>query len=158
MADEKALLRARMAYDNLRAHIDGRGWQHQDFDDQLSLRCSVNGQDLVMDILLHVNPDFELVTLLSRLPFNAPQELQMEFAIASNILNSNIIDGSFDFNIYSGEMMFRLSCSYIDRELTNGLIEYIINCSLDTIDAANDKLKSLADKTIDLEQFAHMFA
>ena len=74
-------------------------------------------------------------------------------SVAVSIANYGLVDGSFDYNIVSGKIYFRMTNSFIDSTVSKDLIMYLILCSCKTIDDYNDKFLMLSNGTISLEKF-----
>ena len=73
-------------------------------------------------------------------------------ALAVNMINSSIIDGSFDYNILNGNLLFRLTSSFKNSLISENAFEYIIYISCSTVDKYNDKLDSLAKGDYTIEE------
>ena len=91
--------------------------------------------------------------LLSRLPFQIPEDKRVDAAIAICVANNGLVDGSFDYDIGEGDITFRLTCSYRESFLSADLFEYMILVSAGTIDDYNDKFFMIAKDMMSVQQF-----
>ena len=153
MADNKQLMYAREAYNTLCRTLDNIGWTYKRMDDELKLMFGVGGDDIPMNFLIIIDADRQLVRLLSLLPFQMNSDKRVEGAIATCIINYVLADGSFDFDLDEGHIMFRLTASFRESLLGEELFKYMVSIACHTIDKYNDQLCDLNDGKISLEDF-----
>ena len=133
--------------------FDNLGYHYERHDDDLVISCTVKGEDIPMDILFIVRAERQLIQLLSPMPFTVPEDKRMDMAIAITVASNNLIDGSFDFDLNSGRIVFRLTSSYMESILGEELFTYMLMVSARTIDEYNDKFLMLSKGMMTLEQF-----
>ena len=97
--------------------FDNLGYHYERHDDDLVVSCTVKGEDIPMDILFVVRSERQLVQLLSPMPFTVPEDKRMEMAIAVTVASNNLVDGSFDFDLSNGKIVFRQTSSYMESIL-----------------------------------------
>lgn len=153
MAEEKNLALARATYETLCQTLNGHEWHYEKDDDNLIIDCVASGEDLPIDIRICVDADRMLILLLSQLPFTTPEDKCLDMAIAVSTVNNRIVDGSFDFDVTSGHMFFRMTNSFLDSSIGNDLFTYMLMCCCHTVDDYNDKFLMLAKGMISIEQF-----
>jgi hypothetical protein len=79
---------------------------------------------------------------------------KIEGAIATCVANKSIVDGTFDYDVSTGEVLFRLSTSFKgEADITKEIIEYIMLVSVATIDRYNDLYFMLSKGNITLSEF-----
>ncbi len=152
MTDDK-MLRAKENYATLCAMLDDKEWHYNKNNEMFMIDCTANGDDLPMDISIRIESDLQIVSLISRLPLTAPDDKKLDFAVAISVINNNLIDGNFDFDIDSGKLYFRMTSSYIGSKLDKDVFSYILMFSCQIIDEYNDKLFMLAKNMLSLEDF-----
>lgn len=106
-----------------------------------------------MDFVLAVDAQRQLLRVFSKLPFIVPEDKRMELAIAVCVASNRLADGSFDYDIARGTVVFRLTASFRESKIGDGLFEYLIGCSSVTVDAFNDKFLLLCKGLISLSDF-----
>lgn len=153
MADEKQLKQAQETFSTLCQTLDGHKWRYKKDEDDLSIECGAQGDDLPMEITLKVDADRQLFLLLSRLPFVTPEDKRLDTAVAVSFVNNMLVDGSFDYDIKSGHMIFRMTNSFLESKLGEDAFSYMLFCSCKTIDDYNDKFLMLSKGMMSLEQF-----
>ena len=134
--------------------LDDREISYDKHEDDFVVKCTVRGEDLPMDILIIVRPEQQIVSLISPIGFDIPEDKRIDVALAVNIANYGIIDGSFDYDIGDGDLRFRMTSSFRESILGKDLFDYMLMVSAITIDHYNDKFLMLAKGMITLEQFA----
>ena len=156
MADKKYLMQAKEAFDTLCEMLDGRGWKYQKFEDEYTIECSAQGDDLPMDIHFEVDAERKLFVLISKLPFSVPEDKRVEMSLAVSAVNYTMVDGSFDYNFMSGNVVFRLTTSYRESMLSTTALNYMLMVSCNTIDEYNDSLLMLIKGKMSLEDIFKM--
>ena len=140
-------------YDDLCASLDKREWHYPKHDEDLVVTCGVAGEDIPMQFVLIVDAERQILRVLSRLPFTVPEDKRMELAIATCAASFGLADGSFDYNIANGTIDFRLTASFRESKIGDGLFEYLIGCSSFTVDRYNDKFFALCKGLISINDF-----
>ena len=110
--------KASEVYRTLVSMLDHIGWSYEKDEENFIIKSGVKGDDLPVEFIVIVKPRNEVVQFISHLPFDMPEDKRIDGAIAINVINWKLVDGSFDYNIADGSMMFRMTSSY--RESTLG--------------------------------------
>ena len=145
--------KAKEVFDALVDMLDTRDWKYDKFEEDLVIKSGIKGEDLPIEFLIVVKPKNQVVQLLSRLPFQIPEDKRVDAAIAVCVANNGLVDGSFDYDIGDGDITFRLTCSYRESFLSADLFEYMILVSAGTIDDYNDKFFMIAKDMMSVQQF-----
>ena len=74
-------------------------------------------------------------------------------ALAISQINNNLADGSLDYDMRDGSILFRLTISYIDSIIGEEALFYQLLVSFQTIDEYNDKLFLVSNGSISIEDF-----
>ena len=89
-----------------------------------------------------------------------PEDKRVEFALAVCAANYTLIDGSFDYNIRNGKILFRMTSSYrggIFSEnlifITKDMFKYMIAVAISTVEKYNDKFLMIAKGRMTIQQF-----
>lgn len=153
MADANALERAKKVYADLCAALDNRNWKYSKREDDLVVTFGVSGDDIPMDFVLAVDADRQLLRLFSRFPFNVQEDHRMDLAIATCAANYKLADGSFDYDLTTGRISFRLTASFRESMIGEGLFNYMVDCSCHTVDRYNDKFLRVSNGTVSIGDF-----
>lgn len=153
MAEENKIARAKAVYQELCDALDRRDWHYQKDEEELVVYLGVNGEDIQIDVIIAIDADRQLVRLLSPMPFKMAEDKRMEGAIATCAATYGLLDGSFDYNISDGSIYFRMTASFRESIIGDGLLQYMIDCSCATVDRYNDKFLALNKGIIGIADF-----
>lgn len=117
------------------------------------IRIHFTGEDIPMTLHIILRTDRQIVSVLSVMPFKISETYRNDAAIAVTAANHGLIDGSFDLNMQTGEIRFRLTSCFIGTVLSEDLYAYLMYVSAETIDRYNDRFRDLNDGKLDLEGF-----
>ena len=145
--------RAMKIYGDICDVLDAKGWNYTRRENDLAIVLSVRGNDLEMDLLIRVDSERQLVSIVSPMPFAMSDEKRIDGAIATCAATYKLADGSFDYDVNSGKIYFRLTSTYRGCDIGEGLLEYMVDVSLSTIDVYNDKFMALNKGYIDIKSF-----
>ena len=153
MAEANELMLAKTVYGDLCKLLEKRGWKFEKFEDDLVVTFAFSGEDIPMHFVLMVDADRQILRLSSRLPFDVPEDKRMELAIATCAATFGLADGNFDYDIAKGIIAFRLTASFRESKVGEGLFEYLIAYANYTVDAFNDKFFALCKGLISINDF-----
>ena len=152
MSEDKNLKQAQAVYKALCEMLEDRDWHYEKFEEDLTIKCGAQGEDLPMEIVVQVDTKRQLVSLLSQMPFAVPENRRTALAVAVSQANNGMIDGSFDFDYLSGRIVFRMTSSYRESLIGKQLFEYMLSCACYTIDEYNDKFLMVAKNEMSAEE------
>lgn len=152
MSEEKDLKHAQEVYNSLCAMLDGRGWHYEKIKEELKVECSAQGEDLPIRLIMRVDSKRQLVSFLSPMPFTVPENRRAALAVAVSQANNGMVDGSFDYNLLNGTILFRITTSYRESLLGNDLFDYMLMCACYTIDRYNDKFLIVCKNNMPIEE------
>lgn len=155
MADEKVMRHARSVYATICETFDDRNWSYDRDDEELIIRSGVQGDDLPMHLRIKVEPNLQIVSLYSHLPFDISEDDLVMMSVAVCAANLNMVNGNFDFNIRNGNLLFRMTSSFKESLLSKEMFEYMIDIACMTVDHYNDKFEMLVKHEITLEDFVN---
>lgn len=153
MADSNKAALAKTVYDNLCQTLDKRNWKYEKHDEDLIVTFTSRGNDLPMDFVMAIDEDKQMIRLFSRMPFVVPEDKRMELAIATCDATNRLADGSFDYDITTGKIAFRMTTTFIDSVISETVFDYLVIVSSNTVDEYNDKFFAIAKGFMSLEDF-----
>ena len=144
---------ARKHYERLCQALDEREWNYEKEEDKLLVHFGVSGDDIPMNMVIFIDQDREVVRLYSPMGFQVDEDKRIEMALASCTATYGLADGSFDFNMGDGNIIFRMSHSYRDSQLGVQFFHYMISCACATVDDYNDKFLAIANGVLSIGDF-----
>lgn len=152
MADLKNLEQAKVVYNTICRTLENNDWHYTGDDEKLKIECGARGEDLPMELSIYVDAERRLIMLISHLPFAIQEDKRLDVAIGVTAINNVLVNGCFDYDVATGNMIFRMTNSFIDSVIGEDTIKYMLFCSCQTIDEYNDKLLMLAKGMLSIEQ------
>ncbi len=153
MAEQQRNKNADAVFKTLCEMLDDRHWKYEKRPEDLVVHFIVGGDDIPMEFVIYVDPDKELVRMLSQLPFAFSEEKRVEGAIATCQATFRLVDGSFDYDYKTGGILFRLTSSFRGSLISKEMLAYMVDCSCFTIDQYNDKFLMLDKGVLTIEDF-----
>lgn len=153
MADEKKMELAKQVYQTMCYAIDRRNWRYGKDEEKLLVHFGVNGDDIPMQFILIVDADRQLIRVMSQLPFKMSEDKRMEGAIATCVASYGMADGSFDYDLSNGAIVFRMTASFRDSVIGEGLFQYLISCSCAMVDKFNDQFLAIDKGLLSIGDF-----
>ena len=147
MVDEKKMELAKQVYQTLCEAIEKREWNFGKDEEKFLVHFGVSGDDIPMRFILIVDAERQLIRVMSPLPFKMSEAKRMEGAIATCAASFGMLDGSFDYDLSDGTIVFRMTASFRESLIGEGLFQYLISCSCAMVDKYNDQFLAL-DKGI----------
>lgn len=153
MADEKKMELAKQVYQTLCSAIDNRNWNYTKDEEKLLVHFGVRGDDIPMQFLLVVDAERQLIRLMSPMPFKMSEGKRMEGAIATCVVTNKLADGSFDYDLSDGEIIFRMTASFRESQIGEALFQYMISCAGAMVDRYNDQFLAIDKGLISISDF-----
>lgn len=144
---------AKNVYDTMCSKLDNMGWVYEKEEEKLLIRSGAKSNDLPIEFVVIVEPERQLVRFISMLPFFIPEEKRIEAAAAVCVANFDMADGCFVYDIGTGDIIFRMTSSFMDSTLGGDLFEYMIVVGCGIVDRYNDRFFALGEGLISLEDF-----
>ena len=153
MADEMKMAHAKQIYGTLCQALENRDWYYEKDEEKLLVHFGVKGEDLHMKFILLVDAERQLIRLMSPLPFEMSEEKRMEGAIAACVASYGMVDGNFDYDLSDGRIVFRLTASFRESQIGEGLFQYMISCACAMVEKYNDRFFALNKGVISISDF-----
>ncbi len=133
--------------------LDNRDWNYDKHEEDLVIKSGVKGDDLPIEFIMRVNAKAEIVSFLSMMPFKVEESKRLEMALAVCVANYGLVDGSFDYDVSDGSIIFRLTSSYRNSIISEDLLEYMLMIAASTVDVYNDKFFMVSKGVMSVQQF-----
>ena len=151
--DEKKMADALKVYQTLCEAIERREWKYEKEEEKLLVHFGVNGDDIPMQFILVVDAERQLIRVMSPLPFKMSEEKRIEGAIATCVATFGMADGGFDYDLSSGRISFRITASYRNSDIGDGLFQYMMSCACAMVDEYNDKFLAIDKGMLSIADF-----
>ena len=146
-------IQAKRAYETVIAMLDHASLKYERDNENLRIKCGFNTDDLEITLLFSIDEERELVRIFSPLPFHFPEDKRIDGAVAVCVANHNMVSGSFDYDLFGGEINFKFVNSYKGDLFSEEIAHYMLTIALSTVDHYNDRFYSLAKGFITVSEF-----
>ena len=153
MYEDRKLESAKQVYQLMCKAIENMGLKFGKEEDKLNVHFGVAGEDIAMHFVLMVDIKRQLICLMSPMPFKIGESKRVDGAIATCAASFGMVDGSFDYDISNGSIVFRMTASFVDSSIGEGLFKYMIQCACAMVDKYNGMFLALDKGLIDVEKF-----
>ena len=153
MSYEYTASAAKAMFESLCTALDNRGWKYQRDDEKWAVHFGVNGDDLPMNFLILVSKEVPFLQLFSQLPFTVPEDKRVEMAVVVAVSNYGCTNGSFEFDLSDGKILYKLPQYFADSLIGDGCIQYMISLSCQMVDQYNDRFMALSKGIMTLTDF-----
>lgn len=152
MTDATQLKLAKNEYALLCEMLDNRNWHYDKDEENLTIRVTVTGDDLPMQLIIRIDVERQLAVLYSSMPFEVPADMRVPMAVAVSLANCGIVDGGFDYDVEDGHLLFRLTASFRESLISSEVFDYMVDASCSMIDEYNDKFFLVVMQKMSIEQ------
>ena len=153
--EKKVMEKAKGIFDRLVIYMEKEGWHPKivENDSVFHITASARGDDLPMDFSIRVDAKRQVLSVLSYMPFVMDKTRLIEGAVATSVINYVLAVGCFDYDIQSGSIIFRISTSWKNSQISDDVFEYLLMSSAYTIDKYNDKMLMVSKGIMSLDDF-----
>lgn len=152
MTEPDKIQTAQDNFSKLCAVLDENQIKYEKNAEALSVHSLFKGKQLPVEIIIKFNPQIEILTVFSPLPFTVKEESRKSVAVAAARINFALVDGSFDFNYLTGKIIFKLTASFANCVLGKDALEYALFKSLQTVKEFGGKLSEVGEKNMTVDQ------
>lgn len=156
MTDDRAVKMAKATYDVMCGKLDEMGWKYEKYEEDFVIKSGVRGDDLAIEFIIVVNPETQIVRYMSKMPFSIMEEKRIDAAIAVCAANNGLVDGNFDYDVLTGEIIFRMTANFRESLLGGDVFEYMVIVGSKIVDKYNDRFLMLSKGMLSVEQFLAM--
>ena len=153
MADTIQTPSAKEIYKLICDALDERKWHYEKDDEENAVYVGVSGEDLPIKLIMLADEKRKLIRMLSPLPFKMSEDKRMEGALATTAVNYGMADGSFDYNISDGTIVFRITATYRESRIDTELIQYLIAVTVTMVEKYNDKFFAINKGMLSISDF-----
>ena len=146
------LERAAQVYNLIKSHLSSKGIKYEPHDDDQVVTMTAQGDDLPMPVVIRVIGEREVLHIGSPLPGKVPEDKRIDAAVALAAINNRLMNGSFDLDLDTGLIVFRVCQSFHDNDISEEQIHYLLAIVFITTDEFNDTLFMMMKGNMSLEQ------
>ena len=153
MAELSKVDQAQQVFDKMCAVLDAREWKYESFPEDLTIRFHSIGDDLPMEFIVIVDSERQLLRVMSPVPVDDNKNKRLDLAIATCVASYGLSYGSFDYDITTGHIFFRLTVCFRNSTIGDGLFTYLVGVSSAVVDKYNDKFFAISKGLLSVDDF-----
>ncbi len=150
---QENLEQAKKIYDTMVSALHARDWSFEEDEDNLAIISGYQGEDIPIRFYIVVDPKKEVIRFMSPMPFKVVEDKRVDVALAVCVANYGMVNGSFDYDLNTGSIFFRLTTSYCGCEIGEGFFMDMISTAVLTTDRYNDKFMMMSKDMMSLSEF-----
>ena len=100
-----------------------------------------------------IKEDQQLITLYICPDYDIQRNKRLDVAIATSVMNYDLYDGSFDLNIETGKIMFRMTTNFWDSLLSTEVIKQMLTVGVDLTESRYKVLRDINDGRLNIKDF-----
>lgn len=152
MADVNYTAAAKV-FNKIDAYLKSKDWHYDKDPEKFEFKYQVGGDDLPMRFTLFIDADRQMIRAISFMPFDFAEDKRIEGAVAVCVANFGMINGCFGYDISDGTVFHKLTVPYMDIEVSDELIAYIMGLGMSMVDKYNDRFFALNKGYISIADF-----
>ena len=152
MADVKYTAAVKV-FNKIDKYLTAKNWKYDKDTNKLEFIYHVGGDDFPMRFILRVDAEREMIRSISFMPFDFSEDKRIEGAIAVCVANMGMLNGCFGYNITDGTVFHKVVVPYMDIEVSDDMIEYIMGLGMAMVDKYNDRFFALNKGFISIAEF-----
>lgn len=153
MADEKEIVSANRVYATLCKILKKRNWEYDDDEELLTASFELHGKNVPIMFVVIVDAERQLIRIYSPLSVKFSQENRIDGAAAICYASYGLHNGSFDYDLFDGSIVFRMVTSFKQSLIGEALIENMISCTCAVVDEYSDKFSALESGIMSIDEF-----
>lgn len=146
---------ATSVYNAAVSDLESKGYGVEREDDKLTAYCYVDSDVFPISFAVTVDAEKQMLSLISSLEITFPQDSLTDGAVAACITNCQLVDGAFEFDYVTGDLMFRISSSFKGSVISADVFRYLFNRMHATILTYGSELAKLAKGDIMIGAYAY---
>jgi len=119
--------------DKIIRHLQTEDWSFSVKREKQVIITSATGDNGTYRIIIDLKADEKIVIVYVYLPCKAPTEKRLAVAEYTTRANYGLVIGNFEMDFQDGEVRYKGALEYADGELTNGMIEQLLQKSAYTM-------------------------
>ncbi|MBO7177478.1 MAG: hypothetical protein J6V69_00080 [Clostridia bacterium] len=148
--------KANSIYNSLCSYLEKKNLSFKRDEENLSAFLTFETNDIPIEIIVDVDTELQIISLLSFLPFKMDENKLIEGSIATSCVNCCLIDGSFDYDVDTGTICFRISSSFLESLIADDVFHYMFTIAINTIDDYNEQFLFLNKDKIKIDEFLNL--
>lgn len=155
MTEDTSEKRAQEAYDALRASLDGMTIKYKESAGALyRVEFEMTGKFIPMKYSIVIDPARQVILMFVYLLFRVPEDRREDVAVVTSFANFMLADGSFDFDIDDGSIVYRMASSFKESLVGKGLFDRMLTYAFGVADRLGFRMFVVSRGMMTPDEFA----
>lgn len=112
-------------------------------NDNMLVRCTVNGKDTEINLQFTIDASKMLITLISVVPVEVKRDRASDVAMALCLVNNRLYDGAFSLDMANMLVYYKMTSSFYNSHVNTSVYEYMLSEGANVMDEYYMKLKNI---------------
>ncbi len=154
--DAARLESASKAYGALCETMKRKGLNVREEKEKGILLTSVKGRSVPVRFRFSVDGAMQQIRVSARLPLTVREEMRAEAAVATTAATYSLLNGWFSYDIENGTIVFRMSQPFLNSEINESLLDYMISVCVRAVNDNYDLFLELDSGKLSLARYLEM--
>jgi len=120
--------------------IEHKNWSHKKDEEKRQVQILLRGKCEPIPIMFTVDEEPPLLMVKAEVSVRIKEERRADAAQAICAINNTLVNGLFDYDLCSGEVIFRISNSHMDIDISEDTVFDLLLCTVRSVDEHTQEL------------------
>ena len=150
---EDKLQKSKEIFDGFCEYLKSNDCRFNKDDENLVVFFIIKSDNIEIKFIAKAEVNRETLRIMAMLPVNFGSGKRIDGAMVTTIATSGMANGSFDYDISSGNVMFKISQSFVGSKISPAVYDYMVDCAMMTIAEYFGKFLAVSEGKMTVPQF-----
>ena len=150
---EDKLQKSKEIFDGFCEYLKSNDCRFNKDDENLVAFFIIKSDNIEIKFIAKAEVNRETLRIMAMLPVNFGSGKRIDGAMVTTIATSGMANGSFDYDISSGNVMFKIAESYMGSKISPAVYDYMVDCAMMTIAEYYGKFLAVSEGKMTVPEF-----
>ena len=150
---EDKLQKSKEIFDGFCEYLKSNDCRFNKDDENLVAFFIIKSDNIEIKFIVKAEVNRETLRIMAMLPVNFGSGKRIDGAMVTTIATSGMANGSFDYDISSGNVMFKIAESYMGSKISPAVYDYMVDCAMMTIAEYYGKFLAVSEGKMTVPEF-----
>lgn len=150
---EDKLQKSKEIFDGFCEYLKSNDCRFNKDDENLVAFFIIKSDNIEIKFIAKAEVNRETFRIMAMLPVNFGSGKRIDGAMVTTIATSGMANGSFDYDISSGNVMFKIAESYMGSKISPAVYDYMVDCAMMTIAEYYGKFLAVSEGKMTVPEF-----
>lgn len=150
---EDKLQKSKEIFDGFCEYLKSNDCRFNKDDENLVAFFIIKSDNIEIKFIAKAEVNRETLRIMAMLPVNFGSGKRIDGAMVTTIATSGMANGSFDYDISSGNVMFKIAESYMGSKISPTVYDYMVDCAMMTIAEYYGKFLAVSEGKMTVPEF-----